>query len=185
MSLLSIQVKRWQLPLFYVARKIVSQSIQVWKKGIPLLYSNVHYLVSVYESSSLKVDGISSFLHVFTSRQTWNRFVQECQHLRMESCLRSRNCTVCLVCESSLEIIHEIQSSNTELIGRPNTYAFCMIRQRIYNVVTCLYKRSRSGRTQGYARLYQDGLSIIPVPAAIRSFRAVHCFCRKLTWCFA
>ena len=94
MSLLSIQVKRWQLPLLYVARKIVSQSIQVWKKGIPLLYSNVHYLVSVYESSSLKVDGISSFLHVFTSRQTWNRFVQECQHLRMESGLRSRNCCV-------------------------------------------------------------------------------------------
>ena len=64
-----IQVKSGQLPLLYVARKIVSQSIQVWKKGIPLLYSNVHYLVSVYESFS---------------QSWWYLFISSCVHFKTD-----------------------------------------------------------------------------------------------------
>ena len=46
------------------------------------------------------------------------------------------------------------KSSNTELIGRPNTYAFCMIRQRINNVVST-NDQEVVGRkvTQGFTRM--------------------------------
>ena len=132
---------------------------------------------TVYKSACLKVGGqylfICSCVYRIawsTSRQTWNRFVQEAAFVSRLSSVASFCCirhstewslTPALATalyvqfvEAHSKLFKKYKNSNAELIGPPNAYAFCMIQQRINNVASTNIQEVVGRKvTQGFNRM--------------------------------